>query len=412
MYELKELCKMSQEDIKQAALMLPGAVELEGSNEGESSVMVPGVVPYVLLAHMDTVYTGEPGTIIEEHGKLSVPKGSEAGIGGDDRCGIYMLFQAATWEFAPTLLFCQNEESCGQGSSRGLDEMDWSKQKCFIEVDGPGFGLFYCDTSTSTTELNNFLKDELGLKQEHTSYNDIKEICKSGNPPGVTLGAAYYGQHNARNEWISTVGVECQLKVIKQITAVIDRLEWSVLPEKPAYQDHGYGYYGSYGSYMGGKSYGASGKYNPTPDRYDYVNDRAKPTPKKVHAPLGVIKGQIQEKWDNLRGRFGTNNDDWYEDDLCDGQYDNYVFPKSKKNYDLMLDMNGEYYYQERVVIPTTSQIVRCNDCVGDNDTPMGPKCKYFDECLELGECPYTEGSCFACDMQKICEETSLAVDK
>jgi len=195
-------------------------------------VYVQGTLPFVLLAHMDTVYDVAPETVIENGNKLQTPIGSKAGVGGDNRCGCYILFEVAKWEQRPSLLFCCDEENAG-GGTRGFNTAyDWSKFKCFIEVDAPNFGVFYSG-ATSNQTLNDFMSEEIGLYELPTSYNDISEICTAGNPPGVTIGAAYYNQHDSDREWISTTGVQCQLMVIKNICDHIDRLDYSVVEKAP-----------------------------------------------------------------------------------------------------------------------------------------------------------------------------------
>lgn len=223
--ELVDLLKMSQDEIKQKALEISGAVELSDGN-----VFVEGTVPMVLVAHMDTVYTEEPKKIAVEGSKLYTPKGSRAGVGGDDRCGCYCLFTAAEWEFKPSLLFCSDEETVANASSSNLGCLDWHGYKCFIEIDGPGFGVFYAG-STSNKYLNEFMENEIGLTKLQTSFNDISNICLPGNPPGITLGAAYYNQHEANEEWISYFGLSVVVQTINQIINNLHKLEYSVLEE-------------------------------------------------------------------------------------------------------------------------------------------------------------------------------------
>lgn len=249
---LKELLYMSQEEIMDKALNLPDATLL---NEG--TVFVRGTVPLVLVAHMDTVYPGEPEKIYEQGERLYTAKGGKIGIGGDDRCGCALLFEAAKLEFAPSLLFCSDEETCN-GSSVGLNELDWSDYKAFIECDGPGYGVFYAGSDTSNKYLNDFLQNEIGLIKLATSYNDISEICEPGTPPGITLGAAYYNQHDESNEWISSFGMTVQLEVLKLIIKNLDHLDWSVVPE-PTKKKKAYNYGGTYyNNTASTKTYGSS----------------------------------------------------------------------------------------------------------------------------------------------------------
>lgn len=226
---IHKILTMSQEEIRERAKALPGAEEIDGK---EGNVFVRGNLPLVFVAHMDTVYKHTPNSdnIIEENGVIRTKRGCGAGIGGDDRCGCWALFQMAEWaeESMPSLLFCSDEETCA-GSSVGLSELDWSFAKAIIEIDAPNFGCYYTDNHSNDT-LDEFLSDVIGLLEMRTAYNDIYEICKAGNPPGATIGAGYYNQHDKDEEWISIAGMNAALETAKMICQNIDRLEWSVVP--------------------------------------------------------------------------------------------------------------------------------------------------------------------------------------
>lgn len=225
--ELMHLLTLSQDDIKAAALALPDAMEVTSGN-----VLVRGSLPLVLVAHMDTVYNRSltSADIVQDGHILRTKKHCGVGIGGDDRAGCFVLFQVAKWNSArPWLLFCSDEETCA-GSSVGLDALEWSHIKAFIEVDAPGYGVFYSDDSSNDV-LDSFMADCIGLHMLTSSYNDIAEICTSGNPPGVTLGAAYYEQHNANEETINTFGLRVVLDTVRLICDNLERLPWSVVPE-------------------------------------------------------------------------------------------------------------------------------------------------------------------------------------
>ena len=72
-----------------------------------------GSFPVLLVAHLDTVHENLPTEIIEENGTLSSPQG----IGGDDRCGVYMIFEVIK-KFDCSVLFCEDEELGSIGAKK------------------------------------------------------------------------------------------------------------------------------------------------------------------------------------------------------------------------------------------------------------------------------------------------------
>jgi len=211
----------SQEELRDYLMTREGAVDLCGN------IMVAGTEPWVAVAHLDTV-PAQPKTIIEDGDRIYAPRGA-GGIGGDDRCGVYLLTRMLDWDKRPTLLFTLDEESC-KGTSVGLNNLDWSAYKCFVEVDAPGYGVYY--TGTDSNDTLDMYMDSLGLIALDTSYNDIAEICAPGTPPGITLGAAYYNQHSD-DEWISRTGLEVVYGELQLINCNIGRLDYSILKERP-----------------------------------------------------------------------------------------------------------------------------------------------------------------------------------
>ena len=79
-------------------------------------ILVRGEAPTMLLAHLDTVYIELVRTICKSKDKNVLM--SPQGIGGDDRCGVYVLVK--TYELVNKkswLLFTCNEETGGFGAS-------------------------------------------------------------------------------------------------------------------------------------------------------------------------------------------------------------------------------------------------------------------------------------------------------
>ena len=87
---LKEILQMSQEELKSH---LEGVLQEKGyhTQNRKGYLYAPGKVPVLLVAHLDTVHTMKPDIIcFSEDGRFVM---SPQGIGGDDRCGVYMILQ-------------------------------------------------------------------------------------------------------------------------------------------------------------------------------------------------------------------------------------------------------------------------------------------------------------------------------
>ena len=108
----KDICRMSQKGLKKhVAKQLREKYTTVISDDG--FVYAKGDFPVLLVAHLDTVHKKLPGKIKYNKGKLSSPNG----IGGDDRCGVYMIFDIIK-EYNCSVLFCEDEEIGGVGSDK------------------------------------------------------------------------------------------------------------------------------------------------------------------------------------------------------------------------------------------------------------------------------------------------------
>jgi hypothetical protein len=223
----KNIWGKTQEELQQMIRDEKIAEEIDGN------FFIQGELPLLLVAHMDTVYDDELAQPVLEGDRLYSKIDSGAGIGGDDRCGCWVLMTIYNKYFEskiPSLLFVRDEEFGGKGSLGLKNKIDMSQFKAVIEIDGPGYGIFYSDSKSNST-LDSWLKDRIGLWRTPTYYNDIQNLCGPGLPPGITLGAAYYNQHMRNSEWVSKLGLETVLKTVEIIMAELNTLEWSVLPK-------------------------------------------------------------------------------------------------------------------------------------------------------------------------------------
>ena len=80
-----DICKMTQKEVKTYMAEYLTSREYTVENH-DGFLYAKGDVPVLLVAHMDTVHKQLPKTIYNIDGKIS----SLQGIGGDDRCGIFI----------------------------------------------------------------------------------------------------------------------------------------------------------------------------------------------------------------------------------------------------------------------------------------------------------------------------------
>ena len=105
--EFKSICKMSQKTLKHhlantLSKVYPNVVVEDGY------VFAQGKFPVLLVAHMDTVHKTSPKGFVYDEKQQTIS--SHQGIGGDDRCGIYMIMEVIN-RYNCSVLFCEDEES-------------------------------------------------------------------------------------------------------------------------------------------------------------------------------------------------------------------------------------------------------------------------------------------------------------
>ena len=179
-------------------------------------LFVDGTAPVLLTAHLDTVHKELPKEIVYKNGTISSPQG----IGGDDRCGVYMILEILK-EIDCPVVFCEDEETGGYGSedfaetelcrSLGnrisyvidLDRMN-SHDAVYYDLDNPDF--------------EEFVEKEF-WKFSYGSFTDICNLCPTIGVAGVNLSCGYYKQHTT-NEYVVLDEME---KCIKEAKLLIKR---------------------------------------------------------------------------------------------------------------------------------------------------------------------------------------------
>ncbi len=246
------ICRMPQGKLKSYV-----ATELESTHKeivvDDGYVFAQGDFPVLLVAHMDTVHKKLPKFIKNNNGVLSSPNG----IGGDDRCGIYMILDIVK-QINCSVLFTEDEEIGGIGAGKfARSELAKSLKGKFnyaIEFDRKGNkdAVFYeCDNP----DFEKFITKEF-FKTDFGSYSDIVDVAPVLGCAAVNLSCGYHKAHT-KEEYV----VWKEMKTsIEQAVRILERTT-----EKDKFEfieaDYGYGYYSGYYGGYGGYAWGNEDDY-------------------------------------------------------------------------------------------------------------------------------------------------------
>lgn len=219
-------------------------------------VFAQGEFPVLLVAHMDTVHKTLPQTFIydEKTQVISSPQG----IGGDDRCGIYMIMEIIK-KYNCSVLFCEDEEIGAVGADKFANEK-WIKELDFnyiIEFDrkGNNDAVFYdCDN----IDFEDFITKEF-YKSSWGSFSDISVLAPALGCAAVNLSCGYYHAHTTKEYVVipeMEASIEAACKILERTTEE-DRFEYIEAERPYRYSSYGWGddWYDDYGYYSGQDTY-------------------------------------------------------------------------------------------------------------------------------------------------------------
>lgn len=190
MKKFVDICKMTQKEVKTYMAEYLASREYKVENQ-DGFLYAKGDVPVLLVAHMDTVHKVQPNVIKEVDGKISSPQG----IGGDDRCGIFIIMNILK-KLRCSVVLCEDEEIGGVGA-RKFAKSDFINQldvNYMIEFDraNANDAVFYsCDNK----EFTDFVTDNTGFKVAYGSFSDISVIAPAAKIAAVNLSCGYYKAH-------------------------------------------------------------------------------------------------------------------------------------------------------------------------------------------------------------------------
>ena len=173
-------------------------------------LFVKGEMPVLLVAHLDTVHRETVQTIVKKNGTWSSPQG----IGGDDRCGVYMILELLeNLPKKPYILFSTDEEIGCIGTGKFLRVHTYNEHgiKFMIEFDRKGRDecVFY---ECGNESFQEFIMENTNYNFNTGSFTDICDIMETWNLAGVNLSCGYYNAHTLNeyvviNEMMNTIRV-------------------------------------------------------------------------------------------------------------------------------------------------------------------------------------------------------------
>lgn len=236
--EFEKICRMSQKSlknyVKQKLQVTHGKAIVE-----DGFVYAQGKFPVLLVAHMDTVHKNLPNLIVyDDTGDII---SSPQGIGGDDRCGVYAVFEILK-KFNCSVLFTEDEEVGGIGARKFansdlVSELDFNY---IIEFDraNANDAVFY---ECANDEFEAFITLDF-YKTAYGTYSDICEVAPALGCAAVNLACGYYKAHT-KDEYVVLSEMEAS---IQAACAILERTTESDKFEYVEDEERSLRYYGGY----------------------------------------------------------------------------------------------------------------------------------------------------------------------
>lgn len=239
MKSFEDICRMTQEEVKAYMKNYLSSKRYPVIDE-DGFLYAEGTVPVLLVAHMDTVHQKQCTEIVNDNGKLSSPDG----IGGDDRCGIFIIMNLIKYHRCSVLL-CEDEEK-GTVGARKFTKTDYINTldvNFMIEFDRKGStdAVFYsCDNK----KFEKFVTETTGFKFAYGSFSDISVLMPAAKLAAVNLSSGYYNPHTT-SEYVVYSEMQDTIEAAKNLI--------SANCDKPfEYVEKKYSWNSNLGAYKGG----------------------------------------------------------------------------------------------------------------------------------------------------------------
>lgn len=258
MKEFINITKMSQKGLKKHlakwANMLDDYTVIKGDGYLYLSPNT-NITPLLLCAHMDTVHAKcVQKAFVEKHDKKTIIS-SPQGIGGDDRCGIYIIKKIVESGYKPFVVFTEDEEIGCVGAelfcrSKHITELT-EHCKFIVELDrkGSNDAVYY---DLDNLEFEHFVTDTTGYKTAFGSVSDISYIAPEVGKAAVNLSCGYYNPHTL-SEYVvfeEMLATQYAVELLCNASLEDDVKDYEYIEEKYSFiKNYNYDSYFNYNSY-------------------------------------------------------------------------------------------------------------------------------------------------------------------
>lgn len=237
--KLRKIFRWTQPELKKR---LKSHLSQNGYNpiSRDGFLYAEGELPVLLVAHLDTVHKEPVRDIVYRKGGREI--WSPQGIGGDDRCGVYMILKIIN-ELRCHVLFCEDEECGGIGADKFVASGIIPNVNFIVEMDrrGSNDAVFYdCDNPEFTDFITSF-----GFVEDWGTFSDISTIAPALGVAAVNISAGYYHEHTL-TEYVDIEATRQNAERIKEVVRVANCKYEYIESSHAGY----YGYYGGH-SYVG-----------------------------------------------------------------------------------------------------------------------------------------------------------------
>lgn len=205
------LCKQLQDSLK---IELKSRLEKMGREVIDEAGFLysPGRKPIMLVAHLDIVHEKRPSFVAPEDILTC-----DEGIGGDDRCGVYIILRLLEMGHDCHVLFCEDEEIGQVGAGKFCKSGIFPDLHYIVEFDrrGEDDAVFY---DCKNRKFIDFITAGFGFREEYGSGSDISTVAPHLGVAAVNLSSGYRNAHNPGEE-IDTAAVE---RIIAKASTLLD----------------------------------------------------------------------------------------------------------------------------------------------------------------------------------------------